>query len=153
MPNVTERHNSRVICKAPLKASPEVYGIDDCILPPVAVRLVEQESIFLWGRRYQHPALAAVAGEEVMVFRFDVDTVGVCLGSAFICAAGATSYKAPIAFFSAQIVRLHGCGRVGRVMYFDEDELVYLVRLQGDSDLTPLHGSEMTLLVLEGENS
>jgi len=125
------------------------YGLSDCLVPPMAVRVVTQDGMVIFkGQAYKSPDLVKHVGVEVMLFNLDDGVLGICLGSEFICSI---ANKSTYHLTSGQRVRTSDGWEEGTVMYCDVKNYFYLVLLDGDKFFS--HFSENELQLIEGELS
>jgi len=80
MTNAQQKNNSRPV-------NGRFYTVEDCVLPPSGTRIVIDKTVTYMGREYYNPVLARFEGQEVMVFRFEQNIIGLCMGPELVCVA------------------------------------------------------------------
>jgi len=116
------------------------YTLEDCILPPAAVRKVKPTGIQYHGKQYMHTDLQAYIGQEVMLFNVRPKYLLVCIGSELICTIECEPQPH---FKSGELVTLKGSGNTGMVLQCDYVNQFYLVQIEGDQYMSHLHVNEL----------
>jgi len=116
------------------------FTLEDCILPPAALRKVDKKGIRYGEQHYMNPKLQAHIGQEVMLFKVGADTLLICIGSELICSI--TCEPRP-RFFSGDLVTTKESCQRGMVLYCDYVNQFYLVQVEGEQYFRQMHANEL----------
>jgi len=116
------------------------HSLEDCILPPAALRKVGKKGIYYGEQHYMNTELQAHIGQEVMLFKVGADTLLVCIGSELICAITCVPNRQ---FTSGELVTTKQSCQRGMVLYCDYVNQFYLVQVEGERYFRQMHTNEL----------